>query len=102
MVPRCGFERWLVLQCKVPAFPWNQPVRHVGGLEAECTAACHGVKKCDGLRSHVECLEQHPSGDGFFERGVVHEAFVPALVEFFAGEVEPEGATVVNQRDVEA
>ena len=41
---------------------------------------------------------QHPCGYGFLERGVVDVPLVPALVELFACEVEPEGAAVVDER----
>jgi hypothetical protein len=44
---------------------------------------------------------QHCCGDGFFERGVIDVPLVPALVEFFAGEVEPDGAAVVKEMDVQ-
>ena len=46
-------------------------------------------------------FENHRGGDGLLERGVVHESLVAALVEFFAGEVEPDGAAVVDERDVD-
>lgn len=52
----------------------------------------------------VECgngFENHSRGDGFLEWGVVYESLVPALVQLFAREVEPEGASVVDERDVE-
>ena len=52
----------------------------------------------------VECgngFEEHRGGDGLLERGVVHEPLVSALVEFFAGEVEPDGAAVIDERDVD-
>ena len=56
------------------------------------------------MMDDVECgngFENHRGGDGLLERGVVHEPLVSALVEFFAGEVEPDGAAVVDERDVE-
>ena len=49
----------------------------------------------------MKCFEYHRGGDGFFERSVVHESLKAALVEFFAGEVKPDGAAVVKKVDVE-
>ena len=46
------------------------------------------------------CFENHRGGDGFFERGVVHESFKTAFIELFAGEVKPDGAAVVKKVDI--
>ena len=53
------------------------------------------------MMDDVECgngFEQHCCGDGFLEGGVVDVSLVPALVQFLAGEVEPDSAPVVDER----
>ena len=108
-IPRGFFEGGLVLKCKISANAWNDFVCDAGCFEAERATAGHEVDKGDasrmacvilsGARSakskDLYCFENHRGGDGFFERGVVHESLKAALVEFFAGEVKPDGAAVV-------
>ena len=90
-----------MLECKIATSARNDFVCNAGGFEAERSATGHEVDKGDasrmacvilsGARSakskDLYCFENHRGGDGFFERGVVHESLKAALVEFFAGEV---------------
>ena len=114
VVPRGGLEGGLVLEGKVAALAGAKPRCHVGGFEAERAAPCHGVDKGDvrwcsvilsGVRStkskDLDGLENHAGGKRFLEGGVVHEPLVPALVQFFAREVEHYGAAIVDECDVE-
>ena len=45
-------------------------------------------------------FKNHRGGDSFFERCVVDETLESALVQFFSGEVKPDGAAVVEEVDV--
>ena len=101
VVPGGGLERGLVLEREVAAHAGDDPACHVCCLEAERAAPCHRVDEGNRCGDERGDLEKHRGGDGLLERGVVDVPLVPALVELFACEVEPEGAAVVEEIDVQ-
>ena len=99
MLPGGGLERGLVLEREVSALAGDEPACHVGGLETERAAPCHRVDKGDIFcGGKLDGFENHAGGYCFLEGSVVHEPLVPALVQLFAREVEPESASVVDER----
>jgi hypothetical protein len=100
-IPRGFLESGLVFKCKIATSARNDFVCNAGCFKTERATAGHEVDKGDasrmacvilsGARSakskDLYCFENHRGGDGFFERGVVHESFKTAFIELFAGEV---------------